>query len=150
MKKFKELSDRFDKRIKELDWFTFFVFSVPFWFVICFIVNKFMFESMATNVNDPKFYTIFNTNLYIKLSFTFSVIISLMGLLMRYQMRKAEKFWEAAKKLDEDLISAVTKQDVIDLHPRYNELRTLAQAPPHYTEVIRLKGMIEMKQSLIK
>lgn len=141
MKKLKELNDKINSYINHLPLWKFFIYSVPFWFIVLFLLFSTMFNSMAINPNDPKFLETFNTNTYVKLSLMLTIIVSILTTLMHIGMKSSQKFWDKSEEFEKLLHNTKTKEDVQNLNPIFNELIKMSDCLDHVIELKRLRSI---------
>ena len=87
----------------------------------------------------------------LKISFITSAIMSIMITLMFSMSKQSDKFWGGVKELEKLIDEKNTRDELEELYQtKFKELHKLCAGPPHFTEMKRLKSIMEMKYKLIK
>jgi len=80
-------------------------------------------------------------------SFYISLIFGLFLTFVTSSMRKSRLFWDAAEVLRKKVEQVQTEEEIMNLQPDFNNLKTLCQGSPHIQEYINIvsfaKGKIQ-------
>jgi hypothetical protein len=149
MIKLKELNEKINSYINHLPLWKFFIYSIPFWFIVLFVLFSVMMNYFLINPNDPKILETFNTNSYVKMSIILSIIISILTTLIQISMKSNQKFWDKSEEFEKLLEKTKTKNEVELLNPFFDELNKLSDSEFHIHELRRLQAIKDTRYELL-
>ena len=118
-----------------------YIIAVPFVWLITYYFPHFITEDNSYPID---LLTSF------KMSLAFSVIYSLLYILMIFRLRKNDKFWEQAELVRQKLKEVETKVDLDTLiNDEYFILFNLAQGGQHITEIQIISAIIDTKKEYL-
>jgi len=147
MKKFKESYKKLNEKADKLPSWKFFTCCYILSFTLMFILYYALFHYAASDSSKLTYDVALRLSL--GLSIFLSFIISILFTTNRNSTLSSIKFWKKAEQVDELLKNVKTKLDVEALYPVYNEMVDLSIGGAHYTEIQRLKAIIETKHELL-
>ena len=147
MNKINQLDKKFNDLINRSPSWKIYLVSVPIVAIFIYIMFRIVTYWGLSTAEYEKF-TPFIT---LKISFMLSLVMSVMITLMFRMSKESEKFWDGAKELEKLIDEADTRDKLQELYQsKFMEVHKLSSASVQYSEVKRLKSLMEMKYKLIK
>jgi hypothetical protein len=142
MSNIEDLNKKFNDLVNRIPFWKIYLVSVPIMTIFIFIMFAVFFPLILTSGDLSKV----NFLIELKISFSLSLIMSLMSTLMINMSKQSDKFWKSSEELSKMIDDANTKDELREIYStKYMEVNKLASGSPHYSEMKRLYSIIETK-----